>query len=177
MQSRVQEPEFSCGIDEAGRGPVIGPMIISMVCGNSKNIKETGAKDSKELSQNSRLKIFEKLKSDAEIILVRVIESKELDLLMEKMTINQIEEKYALELIKEAPYDIFVDSFDVNEERCSETLSRKSGKNVICRHKADRDYSVVSAASVVSKVKREEEMDKIRKTFEGVGSGYPSDPT
>lgn len=176
MDQHPEHMKYLCGIDEAGRGPVFGPMVISLVCGNVDKIVATGAKDSKEMSQSSREISFDKIMKAAELVKFEIISSKEINHLMDSMTLNEIEEKYVLKLLEHSKYPVIVDSFDVNAERCSAKLSQKSGKNVICRHKADRDYTIVSAASVVSKVIREREMDKIRVKYSGIGSGYPSDP-
>ncbi|MCL5787300.1 MAG: ribonuclease HII [Candidatus Thermoplasmatota archaeon] len=165
-----------CGIDEAGRGPVFGPMVISMVCGDVNKIAATGARDSKDMSQSSREIAYDKILKTAELVKFEIISSREINRLMDSMTLNEIEGKYVLKLLEYAEYPVIVDSFDVNADRCSGTLSQKSGKDVICRHKADRDYPNVSAASVIAKVIREREMDKIRLRYPGIGSGYPSDP-
>lgn len=176
MANLPENVRHLCGIDEAGRGPVFGPMVISMVCGDIDKIMKSGARDSKEMSQAARERAYEKIMEEAESVKFEIINSSEINTLMESMTLNEIEGKYVLKLIKNTTYPVIVDSFDVNSERCSKNLSEMSGKFVICRHKADRDYSIVSAASVVAKVIREREMDKIREIFPGIGSGYPSDP-
>ena len=168
----------SCGVDEAGKGPVLGPMIIAIVSGDEDTLKRIGAKDSKALSHPSRLRIFELIKKEAGFVQWVKISSSELNREMEGATINRIEERKVSELIKNSPCSkIYVDSFDVNEERLSKLLSGMTGKEVICRHKADSQFYPVSAASIVAKVIREREMDIIRNKYGNVGSGYPSDPT
>ena len=140
--------------------------------------KRIGAKDSKALSHPSRLRIFELIKKEAGFVQWVKISSSELNREMEGATINRIEERKVSELIKNSPCNkIYVDSFDVNEERLSKLLSGMTGKEVICRHKADSQFYPVSAASIVAKVIREREMDIIRNKYGNVGSGYPSDPT
>ena len=105
------------------------------------------------------------------------ISSSELNREMEGETINKIEERKVSELINFSPCSkIYVDSFDVNEERLSKLLSGMTGKEVICRHRADSQFYSVSAASIVAKVIREREMDIIRRKYGNIGSGYPSDP-
>ena len=168
----------SCGVDEAGKGPVLGPMIIAIVSGDEDTLKKIGAKDSKALSHPSRLRIFELIKKEAGFMQWVKISSSELNREMEGETINKIEEGKVSELIKISPCSkIYVDSFDVNEERLSKLLSGMTGKEVICRHRADSQFYSVSAASIVAKVIRESEMDIIRKKYGNIGSGYPSDPT
>ena len=55
-------------------------------------------------------------------------------------------------------------------------VSGITDKKIICRHRADSSFPAVSAASIVAKVIREEEMGKIREKYGNTGSGYPSDP-
>ena len=167
----------SCGVDEAGKGPVLGPMIIAIVSGDEDTLKKIGAKDSKALSHPSRLRIFELIKKEAGFMQWVKISSSELNREMEGETINKIEERKVSELINFSPCSkIYVDSFDVNEERLSKLLSGMTGKEVICRHRADSQFYSVSAASIEAKVIREREMDIIRKKYGNIGSGYPSDP-
>jgi Ribonuclease HII len=151
MANLPENVRHLCGIDEAGRGPVFGPMVISMVCGDIDKIMKSGARDSKEMSQAARERAYEKIMEEAESVKFEIINSSEINTLMESMTLNEIEGKYVLKLIKNTTYPVIVDSFDVHSERCSKNLSEMSGKFVICRHKADRDYSIVSAASVVAR--------------------------
>ncbi len=167
----------SCGVDEAGKGPVLGPMIIAIVSGDEDTLRSIGAKDSKALSHPSRLRIFELIKKEAGYVQWVKITSSELNMEMEGATLNKIEEGRVSDLIKNSPCGkIYVDSFDVNEERLSKLLSGMTDKEVICRHKADSHFYTVSAASIVAKVIREREMDVIRNKYGNVGSGYPSDP-
>ena len=130
MDQHPEHMKYLCGIDEAGRGPVFGPMVISLVCGNVDKIVATGAKDSKEMSQSSREISFDKIMKAAELVKFEIISSKEINHLMDSMTLNEIEEKYVLKLLEHSKYPVIVDSFDVNTERCSAKLSQKSGKNV-----------------------------------------------
>ncbi len=165
-----------CGIDEAGRGPVLGPMVMTIVCGDTDKIRNTGAKDSKTMSRSARNIAYEKIMKTADAVEYIIIDSLKINEMMEHMTLNEIEFIYAIELLNHAKAPCIVDSFDVLEERCTMKLSEGSGKDVMCKHRADSIYPAVSAASVVSKVIRDGEMDRISKRFAGIGSGYPSDP-
>ena len=168
---------FYGGVDEAGKGPVIGPMAIGIVVADERIMREAGARDSKTLSQSSRLRIGKIIRESAEYWKVEMIQPSFLNVKMNEMTINRIEEIKVAEIIKDSGFrDFIVDSFDVNEERLSSLLSSMTGRNVICRHRADQIYGNVSAASVLAKLEREEAMDRIRKEYGNTGSGYPSDP-
>ena len=61
-------PEICCGIDEAGRGPVIGPMVMAIVCSDEETMSVIGARDSKTLSPNSRENLFVKIKEMIKIV-------------------------------------------------------------------------------------------------------------
>lgn len=175
--SETNETGLYGGIDEAGKGPVLGPMAIGIVIGDDITMRRIGARDSKSLSQSSRVRIGNLIKKEATYWNVKLIDSSYLNKKMDEITINRIEEMEVSEIISKAPCDRFVvDSFDVNEERLSSVLSSMSGKKVICRHRADQTYANVSAASIIAKLAREEAMDRIRKEYGDTGSGYPSDP-
>ena len=171
----MSRTEVRCGIDEAGRGPVIGPMVMSIVCGDPEEIRAAGARDSKKLTPAKRESVAKLIKERFNCR-IRVISVPEINTWMETRTINELEEKVALELISCSDGDVYVDSFDVNPARLSALLSNSSGKRVICMHRADETVPAVSAASVISKVERDRIIKELTKTYGNMGSGYPSDP-
>ncbi|WP_393971452.1 ribonuclease HII [Oxyplasma meridianum] len=168
--------ECQCGIDEAGRGPVIGPMVMAMVCGDPAELKKAGVRDSKELTPARREMLFDRMdRLNLHKSLV-VISPGEINDMMERITLNEIERHFALQLLRDAECDVYVDSFDVNPERLSKSLSLESGKKVFCAHRADSNYPSVSAASIVAKVIRDREIRALSEKYGEIGSGYPSDP-
>lgn len=169
---------MSCGIDEAGRGPVIGPMVVSIVCGDADEFRRIGARDSKALTPQSRERLYQKIIDNSEYHMVRIITAAELNSLMDRINLNRIEEDAYSGLIADSPMDCdhYVDSFDVDEGRLSRKLSDATGKRVVCRHKADSFYPAVSAASILSKVTRDREIGKLKHEYGNLGSGYPADP-
>ncbi|VVB69805.1 Ribonuclease HII [uncultured archaeon] len=171
------------GGDEAGRGCVIGPMVICVYgCKeeNEKELKKLGVKDSKELSQIQRLRI-RKIIEEKGIYEIRIVRVKEINEMMNTFTLNEIEEKAFKEasdkLYKKIKFDkLIYDSPDVKPERFAAKL-KMPGVEVIALHKADALHPVVSAASVIAKLTREEEVQKIKdETGIDFGSGYSSDP-
>ncbi|MCL4453951.1 ribonuclease HII [Ferroplasma sp.] len=165
-----------CGIDEAGRGPLIGPMVMAVVCGNSSDLKHIGVADSKKLSPKRRESIYKELSGFMQNHII--ISPAEIDSYVRDKKLNVMEEHYALQLISLLPADsvIYVDSFDVDESRLESKLQSASGREIICRHHADDIYPQVSAASIVAKVIRDSEIEKLHDKFGDFGSGYPSDP-
>ncbi|AEA47239.1 ribonuclease HII [Archaeoglobus veneficus] len=167
------------GIDEAGKGPVIGPMVVCGVCCSEEELVELekiGVRDSKRLSPKRREELAREIKKLSNVYVIK-LEPEKLDRLMEKKTINEILTDCYAEIINELNPDLtFVDSPDVIPERLSEALKKRTGKEVKAMHRADVLKPVVSAASIVAKVERDREIEKIKKEL-GVdfGSGYASD--
>ena len=172
------------GIDEAGRGSVLGPMVIAGVIVPEKMdkvLERMGVKDSKRLTANRRTILSRKLRKmfDYEIV---VITAKEIDQMRaDGINLNEIE-KNAMEsiLLKLKPEKAIVDAVDVKAERFQENLRNDTGLNVISEHKADDKYIEVSAASIIAKAERDAIIAEINKDYiksGGIGSGYPSDPT
>ncbi len=179
----VSPEELVLGIDEAGRGPVLGPMIIAGVEVRKKDetkLVEAGVRDSKELSHSSRLKCLEEIKKIAKAIYVIKIYPKELDEKMEFITINRVEMQAMAKIINSSHAGMAIIDLPSNGKKFVESLKARIRKGVelVAEHKADAKYPVVSAASIVAKCIREEEMDKIREKYADygdIGSGYPAD--
>ena len=171
------------GIDEAGRGSVLGPMVIAGVIVPEKMekvLERMGVKDSKRLTPNRRTILSRKLKKmfDYEIVIITAREIDEMR--AEGINLNEIE-KNAMEsiLLKMNPEKAIVDAVDVKAERFQNNLCNDTGVNVIAEHKADDKYIEVSAASIIAKAERDDQIAQINKDFiksGGIGSGYPSDP-
>lgn len=168
-----------CGVDEAGRGPVMGPLIICGVCVRSdKRLKELKVRDSKQLSPERREELDRAIREIADIELIEVSAS-EIDSMRSRLTMNQIEAKmFSMIVNRLSPDDAYLDAADASEaefERmvCSELRCRP---RVISKHKADQLFPVVSAASIVAKVRRDLRMSEIAsKLGQEIGSGYAHD--
>lgn len=174
------------GIDDAGRGPLIGPMVLSGVLLTSSQelkIKEAGATDSKLLSQTKRVSLAELIKQNS--ISHKIIQSSpsEID---ESENLNTLEALKAAQIInelnsKKEEITVIVDCPSVNLESWKNTMMSfvDFTENLIvkCEHKADFNHTSVAAASILAKVTREEEVSALKKEYGNIGSGYPSDPT
>lgn len=168
-----------CGVDDAGRGSLVGPLVIAGVSLDKTKIRKLssmGVKDSKKLSPLQREKLYKKIIKFADAYYVAKITPYTIDKSVSKHELNHLEAKYMAKVISKLNASIsYVDSCDVNPSRFGKTISKLSKKNKIkSYHHADSRFVIVSAASIIAKVNRDREIKKIRKNHD-VGSGYPSD--
>ena len=172
-----------CGIDEAGRGSVIGPLIIAGISIKNSNIKKLeriGVRDSKALTKKKRNLLFYKILDFTEFICIYKIDCKTIDENVYQRKLNKLEGGIMSTIIKHLAADIaYVDSCDVNINRYTNylksNLDLKNNTRVIAMHKADRINPAVSAASIIAKVIRDREIQMLEENFQNIGSGYPSD--
>jgi len=172
-----------CGIDEAGRGPVLGPMVICGVCffaDELKLLEDIGVKDSKKLSTKKRSELAEIIKNKCKNYKTIIVSAQEIDARENKrITLNRLEEIKMAEIIEELrPNIIYIDAADVNEVRFGKSIQKLlkySPNKIISKHKADDLYPIVSASSIVAKNMRDSIIDELNKNYGDFGSGYPSD--
>lgn len=172
------------GIDEAGRGPVIGSMFVGgfmIKDSENKYLEEIGVKDSKKLSDSRREKISGKLENIGKSY-VKEITASEIDELREVMTLNEIELKGFAEVIRKFdPEKIIVDLPEPDGKRFSSKIKKELPPSfqdieIIAEHGADDNYPVVSAASIMAKSAREEHIKKLHSKYGyDFKSGYPHD--
>lgn len=181
------------GVDEAGRGPVIGPLVVSALRIPNMDVKlleEIGVKDSKKINKVKRKEIFESIIEnckDRKWKISRIIcSASEIDKQMEKINLNQLEVKLFANAIEEIGLSkkiihINVDACDVNEIRFGKNIEKELGHKwnnieIVSKHKMDEIDLVTAAASIIAKVTRDSELEKLNDStdFE-IGSGYPSD--
>lgn len=167
-----------CGIDEAGRGSVMGPLVVGAVfCEDDKDLMALGVKDSKRLTPKARERIFSEMVGTADYTIVTV-SAEEIDARRARESLNEIEMSMFAEAAGHRKVNrIYADCPDVNESGFSNRLSVLTGNvKVIGRHGADDTFPVVSAASIVAKVTRDRMVEEISQEFGvSIGSGYPSD--
>ena len=169
-----------CGVDEAGKGPVMGPMVVAAVSvENAKLIENLGFKDSKLLSSQRRLELFNLIKQNYSYE-IEVINVEKIDEYRMKNQLNLLNRKAFEKVISRLnPNVAYVDAADVNEERFGReikiNLTNPNDTDVISMHKADSMIPVVAAASIIAKQTRELEIKKLKKEIGDFGSGYPSD--
>jgi len=174
------------GIDDAGRGPVIGPMALAGVLIDDEDLdtlKEWGVRDSKTLTRRKRLIIQEGIKQDFDYH-VELAYPHEIDTTYNLNTLEAIKTAMVVNALTadlQEPVKVIIDCPSVNIRAWTKEIlgmiKRQDIVSVVCEHKADRNHMVVAAASIMAKEAREAELDELRKQL-GVdfGSGYPADP-
>ncbi len=173
------------GVDEAGRGCVIGPLVVAGVLVQEENLPllvELGVKDSKLLTPKKRELLYPNILSLCKSHHIIKIAPNEIDKVVHSARrlhrLNRLEARtmaMAIEALK--PNEAFVDAADVLAYRFGnhirECLTVKT--RIVSRHKADRIFPVVSAASIIAKVERDAEIARLKEEFGDFGSGYLTD--
>lgn len=169
------------GVDEAGRGSLVGPLVVGAFLLPSDRMEDLvalGARDSKELRPDARERIFDSLRTLGTRAHLS-LSPRTVDRAVRKNRLNALEAESFARLIRDLAPDVaYVDACDPNERRFERVLARLVGGStrVVARHHADRDFPVVGAASIVAKVRRDRALARLRlRLGEALGSGYPSD--
>lgn len=170
------------GIDEAGRGPVIGPLIIAgVMIEEGEEDKINGVKDSKLLPHKRRIEFDKKIRENTEFLIIEV-PPKEIDeaLASDHLNLNWLEAHKQAEIINRLnPDQAIIDCPSPNCEAYEKYLRNLLvNKNIqlIVEHKADVKYPACSAASIIAKVRREDAMHEIQTKYGDTGPGYTSNP-
>jgi ribonuclease HII len=173
------------GIDEAGKGPVIGPLIIGGCLideNDQEKLRELGVRDSKELTPQQRENLFDKITYICKDYYIVGITPKQLNAEMGILNLNQIElarvAKVVNHFIDKRP-KLIIDSFEANTARFSEKLRKLldyKDLEIVSENRADKNFPVVGAASIIAKVTRDSEIKKLYEKYGNFGSGYPADP-
>lgn len=170
--------ELILGIDEAGRGPVIGPMVICGIVVKKEDITELaqiGVKDSKLLSPANRerlKKLIEKIANKWELIKISPSQ-------IDEYGMTYLHLKSIAQLInKFRPQVAIIDCptrWPNSYERNVRALTKNKKTKLVVENFADGKYSIVAAASILAKVARDEEIKNLSLRYGQIGSGYPSD--
>jgi len=185
----TKESKIIVGLDEAGRGPVLGPLVMVALAikeEDQKKLEWMGVKDSKQLSSEAREELFERIREVVHDFRIEVIEPDAIDLSLQSANtnLNWLEAETSARMVSELDPDVIIlDCPSPNIpayrnfvlERLSEAVRQKA--TLLAEHKADVNHIIVSAASVIAKVIRDRHIEHII-TEIGIdcGSGYMSDP-
>ena len=186
---------ITIGVDEAGRGPVIGPLVVCSVALPDKDLKllsDYGVKDSKDLSANKREEIrqwfLDQCLARGWSYSLVYCETAEIDLAVQQNGLNLLETQLfgesinRLSVVSRQDSKIICDACDVDALRFSKRVSKLielwpwPGSRIDSYYKADENYPIVGMASILAKQARDEAIKSIeQKLGFPIGSGYPSD--
>ena len=180
----IEDSYLIVGIDEAGRGPVIGNMFI--VClgvseGKLSKLVELRVKDSKKLTPKKRSELAPKITQLAEVLIVESVSPQRID----EQNINAIFAKFIIESL-----EMILRSGVKIKQVCIDAVSGRKFRDIIMDYaesqnnimsvriepRADAKYPVVAAASIVAKYLRDAHVRRLHMKYGDFGSGYPSDP-
>ena len=180
------------GIDDAGRGPLIGSMFLAGVLLTDKQeqqLQEEGVVDSKTLTDKRRFHLAGIIKDTCQAYHIEESSPQDIDhaVTTAGVNLNTLEALKAAAIINKlaqgtkGTIKVVVDCPSVNTNAWKATLmqyiTKQDQLEVSCEHKADANHPSVSAASILAKCAREESITKLKKEYGNFGSGYPSDPT
>lgn len=153
------------GIDEVGRGPLIGPVVTACVVLPKDYILE-GLTDSKKLSEKKREKFYDILMKDAISIGIGIVDEKEID----KVNIYQATKEamaQAVDNMKIKPEHILVDAMPLELDIPTTSIIKGDAKSI-----------TIAAASVIAKVTRDRMLDELDKIYPMYdlkhNKGYPT---
>ena len=190
LAGRPSGPVLVAGLDEAGRGAVLGPMTVALVGvtrESEQKLLDLGVKDSKALTPARRAELAEAVRAHAELVEMVTVEAEDID---ERRAsgenLNEIEYASFMELLrrsgggKGSVKAAVVDSYERVPEKLQARLAADfPDLRVVAETKADAKYVAVAAASIVAKDARDKAVKLMQESMEStpIGSGYPSDPT
>jgi len=191
------------GVDDATKCPCIGSIFVSGVVADTKTLsrwKKLGVKDSKLIAPKKRFKLAQIIKDTAYSFSIQEITPVMID--DKSMNLNDWEMLVVLNIIQELKKNssfttAYIDNWEVTEQRFKEryktvtaptlqpyllsknlTIDSKTLHSVEFKaeHRADEHYTIVGAASILSKTSSDEQYEKYKKQYGNFGSGSPADP-
>jgi len=186
MTPRPKRSRLTLGIDEAGRGPAIGPMVIAAVCldtAGARALSRAGIGDSKsfgagERARSTRAELAALVRSKARHVALEVVEPPEIDARVCLSQLNDLERERARCLIEAAPE---CDRIVADGERLFSALTAQFA-HLVARNRAESFHAAVAAASIVAKDRRDTLYEAICQRYEPQfgeihGGGYVNDGT
>ncbi|MDM7934298.1 MAG: ribonuclease HII [Methanothrix sp.] len=170
------------GIDEAGKGPVVGSMFVAGLVVDEERLFELaamGIRDSKQLSSERREVLSRRILGIATDHFILEVTPRMIDELRSTMTMNDLMVRCFSQVLRRLPADrAILDAADVDSARFAQRVRYASGTSIelIAEHRADERYQVVSAASILAKVRRDASIRELEASLKRrIGSGYPHD--
>ena len=164
-EEKYSNLDYICGVDEVGRGPLVGPVVASAVI-LPKNYYIEGLTDSKKLSKKKRESFFEIINKDALAIGIGVIDNKKIDEI-NILEASRLAMKIAVNNLKIKPDVILTDAMKLDMGIEEEDIIKGDLKSI-----------TISAASVVAKVTRDKMMEELHQKYPMYNfiknNGYPT---
>ena len=184
------------GVDEAGRGPVLGPLVVGLLSipsGDEDMLVEQNISDSKHHTAKQREEQYEWILQQAEkrdwYVDTIVCPPSKIDQGVAGEGLNILEVDLFATILNryikhyDTPCNIMLDACDVNEQRFTNRITTrmtnwpKENSTIHSEHKADANHRIVGGASIIAKVVRDRIMETLEEALGfAIGSGYPSDP-
>jgi ribonuclease HII len=173
------------GVDEAGRGCVVGPLVVAGISVKSENLQlltDLGVKDSKLLTAKKRENLYPEIIKLTEKHHIIKLPPAQIDKVVQSSRtlhkLNRLEAQTMAKIVGVLrPDEAYVDAADVVAHRFGNHITEclRFKTRIVSEHKADRTYPIVSAASIIAKVERDGEIAKLRAKYGDFGSGYLAD--
>jgi ribonuclease HII len=165
------------GVDEAGKGPVLGSMFVAAVRAEPASLPDDVA-DSKHLSAEKRGELAVEIRESASAVSVHEVPVERID--DPETDMNEVTGQAHARVITDIGWDdieTYADACDTSIARYERRLRTQLSVPVdlTAEHGADETYPIVSAASIIAKVERDAHIDELAETYGAIGSGYPGD--
>jgi ribonuclease HII len=180
---------YRAGIDEAGRGPLIGPLVAALVVIDAdaeRFLAAQGVTDSKKLSAKKREALAPLIRERAMVAEVVIAQPERIDAALDdpRSNLNRLEAELTAELLAFLPEGTGTIAIDLPSRNAAsyreDILSfgaLSEGASLILEHKADLNHISCAAASILAKVERDRLIRELERAIGiPIGSGYPSDP-
>jgi len=178
----MRSGELVVGVDEAGRGSLVGDMFVAAVAvgrDRAHLLSVLGVRDSKSLSRERRALLAPRVLEVADAVVVCRVVPEEID----RENLNDLE----VRAVERIARQLKARGLAIGEFVVDEVAGRAKDIEVAVRRyypeasvavvpRADRDYPVVAAASIVAKFLRDKHVELLSRVYGEIGSGYPSDP-
>ena len=170
LNNREYEEKYSnlnyiCGVDEVGRGPLVGPVVASAVI-LPKNYFIEGLTDSKKLSKKKRDYFYEVIKKEALAIGIGIVDNKKIDEI-NILEASRLAMKKAINNLSIKPDIILTDAMRLDMGIPEEDIIKGDLKSI-----------TISAASVIAKVTRDKMMEELHEKYPMYNfiknNGYPT---
>jgi len=167
------------GVDEAGKGPVLGSMFAAAVRAEPAKLPD-GVGDSKDIKPARRERLAGEIRASAGAVGIAEIPVGRIDADGTDMNTLTVEaQAEALSAVAHNGLSGMVDAGDTDAERFGRRVADAvdADVTVTAEHGADETDPLVGAASIIAKVARDSHVTELAEQYGDVGSGYPSDPT